>query len=176
MRKNSNKAFTLVELIVVVALVGIVGAAIASMMVPTSNVFMRLSDEVETKMKAGQVMQTLVPQIRYAGDMVIGNDPSVIGGEAGKQYLYVQDGRVYLYKDGAAADLYSEEFYNGCSVEFSAKKLENNLVEVTLTVTQPGGGSRSELKTSVRDLNTQEIGGTEGSVLTYTWNQVPAGT
>jgi prepilin-type N-terminal cleavage/methylation domain-containing protein len=176
MRIKNKKAFTLIEVIVVVALVGIVGTAIVSMMVPASNVFGRVADEVETKMKAGQVMQTLVPQTRYAGELVIGSDPSLIGGDSGKRYLYAQDGKVYLYKDGAVSDIFTDEFYSGCTVDFSFLKLENNLIEVTLEVTQTGGGSRSELKTSVRVLNTQEIGGTEGDILTYTWDQVPAGT
>ncbi len=176
LKRNGKKAFTLIEVIVVVALVGIVGTAIVSMIVPASNVFGRVADEVETKMKAGQVMQTLVPQIRYAGDLVVGSDPAVIGSETDKRYLYAQGGKVYLYKDEAATDLFSDAFYNGCTVDFSVLKLESNLIEVTLVVTQTGGQSRSELVTSMRVLNTQEIGGTEGDILTYTWNQVPTGT
>ena len=173
MRKNGKKAFTLMEVIVVVALVGIVGAAIVSMMVPASNVFGRVADEVETKMKAGQVMQTLVPQMRYAGEMVIGSDPALIGHEPDKRYLYAQDGKIYQFKDGAATALFPDDFYDGCTVDFSVQKLENNLIEVTLEVTQTGGDSRSELVTAVRVLNTQDIGGSEGDILTYAWNQVP---
>lgn len=176
MRKNGKKAFTLIEVIVVVALVGIVGAAIVSMMVPASNIFGRVADEVETKMKAGQVMQTLVPQMRYAGEMVIGSDPSLIGGDTGKRYLYAQEGKIYLYTDGKASNLFTDDFYDGCTVDFSVLKLESNLIEVTLVVQQTGGQSKSELVTAVRVLNTQEIGGTQGDILTYTWNQVPVNT
>ncbi len=176
MRKNGKKAFTLIEVIVTVALVGIVGTAIVSMIVPTSNVFRQLTEEVETKMKAGQVMQTLVPQIRYAGELVIEDDPEQIGRDPDKRYLYAQDGKVYIYMDGVSADLLTDEFYDDCEVDFSVSKLENNLLEVTLVVTQVSGDASSELATSVRVLNTQEVGGTEGKVLEYTWNEIPVST
>jgi prepilin-type N-terminal cleavage/methylation domain-containing protein len=176
MRKNGKKAFTLIEVIVVVALVGIVGTAIVSMIVPTSNVFRQLSEEVETKMKAGQIMQALVPQIRYAGELVIEDNVDQVGSDPNKRYLYTQDGKVYLYMDGASVNLLTDEFYDDCAVDFRVSKLENNLLEVTLVVTQKSGDSRSELVTSVRVLNTQEVGGTEGYVLEYTWNEVPVAT
>jgi len=176
MRRRGKKAFTLVEIIVVVALVGIVGAAIVSMIVPASNFFARITDEVETKMKASQIMQTIVPQVRYAGELVVGNDYNQIGAEPDQRYLYTQGGKMYLYRDGVSADLFSDDFYDGCIVEFGAQKLENNLMQLTLAVSLPDGEARSELKTAVRVLNTQDIGGTEGAVLSYTWNEVPVGT
>jgi len=127
-------------------------------------------------MKAGQIMQTLVPQARYAGEMVIGSDLSKVGSETGKRYLYASGGRVYLYMNGAATDLFTGDFYDGCTVELDTKKIENNLMEITLAVALENGEARSELMTSVRVLNTQDIGGTEGAVLSYTWNDVPVST
>jgi prepilin-type N-terminal cleavage/methylation domain-containing protein len=176
MRNNKRRSFTLIEVIVVVALVGIVGAAIVSMIVPASNFFARIADEVETKMKASQIMQTIVPQVRYAGELVIGSDYGQIGSETDQRYLYNQDGKMYIYMDGETSDLFSDDFYEGCVVELAAEKLENNLVQLTLAVSLAGGESKSELETAVRVLNTQEVGGTEGTVLAYTWNEVPAGT
>ena len=178
MQKKSKKAFTLVELIVVIALVGIVGLAVISMMVPASNVFNRMSGEVQAKMKASQVMQVLSPQLKYATGLEILNDPGKIGTTTTNRYIYTSGGKVYKNDSGVSADLFTSDFYGNYQIEMTANKIENNLVEIVLIVTLKSDSSvKSTLTTAVRDLNTQSIGGPgSGTILAYAWLSSPLPT
>jgi competence protein ComGC len=171
-KQSSKKSFTLVEVIVVLALVSIVGTIIVSMLVPSSNMFRVLTTRIETKMKADQVMKVLVLQVRFSRELEISADEALLLLEPEKRKLYSKDGKVYMYDDGKTKDLYDDDFYNGYSVEVWTKKLEDNLVEIDCTVTLTGDENISyTLTTAVECYNTQIIAGEEGNILSYIWQQ-----
>lgn len=170
---KSKKAFTLIEMIVVVALVGIVGLGVVSMMVPASNVFTRMSKEVEAKMKASEVMQILVPQIRFAEGISVLDDYSMINTTDGNRFLYTRDGKVYLSDGPGEKDLFGENFYGNYQVGMTADILEDNLLQIDVTVELKGSDPniKSTLTTAVRQLNDSAkiIGQNGGMILSYKW-------
>ena len=178
MRKygKAKKAFTLIEIIVVTALVGIVGVAVVSMMVPASNVFQQMSSNVEAKMKADQLMKVIQPQVRYATELEILDDASQIGADGDFRYLYNGQNKILVYDNGAENDLFSEDYYGGYDVSFTAQRLENNLVEITLQVAKKDDPSmQCTIKTSVFVLNTAIVGGVDGpgNILKFKWGPQP---
>jgi type II secretory pathway pseudopilin PulG len=171
-KQSAKRSFTLVEVIVVLALVSIVGTMIVSMLVPASNVFRVLSTRIEVKMKADQVMKTLVSQVRFSRELEISDDEALLLLDPEKRKLYSQDGKVYLYDDSKTKDLYNDDFYNGFSVELWTTKLEDNLIEISCTATLISDENISyTLTTAIECYNTQIIAGNEGNILSYDWQE-----
>lgn len=167
---KNKRGFTLVELIAVMALIGVIGVAVAGMLVPASNAYIDVDRNVQAKMKADQVIDTVRNQVRYGKSLQILADPGSVGGMANMRYLYSQNGKVFLYKDGGTKDLFGDKFYAGYRVDISARKVENSLLSISCRVTLPGFPEVScTLETSVNVLNTEDITGSEGSILAYGW-------
>ena len=170
-KTKAKRAFTLVELIVVIALISILGTAIISILVPTSNLFGKMSSTTEAKMKTDQIMETLVKQVRFSEQLEVAESlDKITQNWSDGTKLYCKDGRVMISKAGAEKDLFSEDFYNGFDADIWAKKIENNLIEIKCTVTLHNDSSISNsLDTSVEVYNADTIAGTEGHVLFYVW-------
>ena len=174
MQKKSKKAFTLVEMMIVIALVGIVSLLIVSMMGSAANATTELSNEAQAKMKASQVMQVIIPQVRYATNLQLINDSSQIGKTSGYEYLYTSNYKVYLYKSGSATDMFGTSFYNNYQVSLSFNVTSApDTVQIKATVTLPSKSTiNSVLTTSVQNLNATSIAGS-GNILMYQWLTAP---
>lgn len=167
--KHANRAFTLIEVIVVIALVGILGVGVISMMVPASSMFQFMSSDVTAKMKANQVMEIVSAQTRFAKDLEIQSNTSKVGEKAaaGFWYLYGMDNKIYMNK-GSSEDLFSEDFYEGYGITLTADAIENNLVEIIIEV-KSGENVISSLTSSVEVINTAIVAGDKGPVLCFKW-------
>jgi len=95
-KQSAKRSFTLVEVVVVLALVSIVGTIIVSMLVPSSNMFRVLTTRIETKMKADQVMKILVSQVRFSQELEISADEALLLLDPEKRKLYSEDGKIYM--------------------------------------------------------------------------------
>ena len=174
MQIRRKKAFTLVEVIITIALLGIVGLAVVTMMTSSGNVFNRITNQSQAKMKANQVMEVLVPQARYATDLQLLGSESQIPISAGYRSIYAgSDGRVYMCDSGNTSDLFGEPFYGTYNIEIAFTH-SDNVLGITVTVTSSGDASvKSTLETSVQNLNATSISGS-GNIISYQWLTAPA--
>ena len=170
--KDTKKSFTLVEVVVVIALVAIIGTLIISMMVPASNMFGVITYKVEAKMKTDQVMKTVVSQIRFSRELEISADAGILNVNADKRKLYSQDGKIYLKTQNDAKDLFTDAFYDKYNVSILAKKIQGNLINISCTAQMKGDASiQYTINTTVEVYNTALIAGDEGNILSYYWGE-----
>lgn len=173
MRNKRTKGFTLVEVIITIALLGIVGLAVITMMTSSSNVFSRITNQTQAKMKANQVMEVLIPQVRYGTELKRLSSESQMPASSGYRSIYTSGGRLYMCDSGNTSDLFGEPFYSNYNV---AVELETsgNALDITVTVTFSGDPSlNSTLATSVQNLNAASISGS-GNIISYQWLTAPA--
>lgn len=170
--KAPKKSFTLVEVVVVIALVAIIGTLIISMMVPASNMFGVITYKVEAKMKTDQVMKTVVSQIRFSRELEISADAGILNVNADKRKLYSQNGKIYLKTKTSTQDLFSDAFYDKYTVSIQAKKIEGNLLNLSCTAQMKGDNTiQYTINTTVEVYNSVLITGDEGSILSYYWGE-----
>lgn len=171
-KKNAKKSFTLVEVIVVIALVAIIGTMIISMMVPASNMFGALTFRIEAKMKTDQVMKTIVSQIRFSSELEISDDSNILYLDTEKRKLYSQDGKIYLKEAGSTKDLFTDDFYYKYNISFHAEKIQDNLLNISCTTEFKSDNSiKYTITTSAETYNTVLITGEEGNILSYYWGE-----
>ncbi|MGI6161466.1 MAG: prepilin-type N-terminal cleavage/methylation domain-containing protein [Christensenellales bacterium] len=169
-RIQKKKAFTLVEMIVVLALLGIIGSGLIGIIVPSTNIFTRIGAEVQAKMKSNQVMRVVLDQTEFAKDLELITNSALIGEDAEKRYLYTNNGKLYMQSSGSTIDLFGDDFYDGYEVSLSARKMEKNLVELTLNTMLSGSPNVNHtLTTTLRSLNTSEVAGDNGGIIAYVW-------
>ncbi len=170
--KKRKSAFTLVELIIATGLLAIVGIAVITMMTSSGNVFSRISNQTQAKMKANQVMEVLVPQARHATGLALLGSQSEISSSKNR-YIYASGGRVYISDSGKTTDLFGESFYGNNKIDMVFSPSGNTL-KITVTVTSSVDPAvKSTLSTSVQNLNATGISGS-GNVLSYQWLTAPA--
>ncbi len=170
---KSKKAFTLVELVVVMALMGIIGLAVALIFLSANNTTVMLAEQTDINIKTNYVMQTLQTQLRFAEDLVIG-EPADAGTDANKRYLYSEEGKIYI-REGKdpARNLFDEGFYGGYNIgmELRAVGKNNNVVLLSVkTESKNDPQVAYSLETELRALNTINVEGTQGSMAAYIWS------
>lgn len=171
-KKSSKKSFTLIEVIVVIALVAIIGTMIISMMVPASNMFGVITYKVEAKMKTDQVMKTLVSQIRFSRELEISDDSDILNIDTEKRKLYSQDGKIYLKTADSTKDLFTDDFYDKYTISIEAEKIQDNLLNLSCTAQLKNDASiYYTITTSAEVYNTVLITGEEGNILSYYWGE-----
>lgn len=173
MKNKDKKAFTLIEMIVVMALIAIVGVTVLSVMMSSSNMFNKMQTEGQAKMIASGVMQAIEPQVRFGTNMTI------VGARTGdtNRNLYAENGKVYIVygeKSTSPVDLFGSDFYRGYSVTSLIFTGSGTTVQISITVQSSTDTSiTSTLTTSVQNQNTP--GGITGNAgyLCYQWLTQP---
>ncbi len=170
-KKNSKKAFTLIELMLVIALMSIVGVTVTLIMVSANNTALMLSRQTDISLKTNYVMETVQTQIKYAGDLKIYGGDGQAGREADRLYLYSEDGRVYFEEgEEGAKDLLGENFYQGYDIDIAVTRMQKNIVTLSVSTTAKDDSSISyTLDTAINVLNTRNIEGETGSLISYQW-------
>lgn len=169
---KSKKAFTLVELIVVIALMGIVGLAVTLIFVSANETTVKLAEQTDINVKTNYVMETVQTQLRFAGDLAIG-DPADAGADADRRYLYSEDGKIYIQEGREAArDMFDEAFYQGYSVGMEVTLIQKNVVILSITTESKNNPEVAySLETEISAMNTQTVEGAgPGSMIAYTWS------
>jgi prepilin-type N-terminal cleavage/methylation domain-containing protein len=179
MKNKSKKGFTLVELIVVVALLAIVGVAVISIMTPASNMFTKMQKQAQAKIIASGVMQVIEPQVRFGTNLKIVSAKSLDS----NRYLYTTGGKVYIVKgetgNTSPVDLFGTDFYSGYTIEMQCKVPDSspNTVQITVTAKYITDTSIiSSLTTSIQNQNTDTVIDNGGSInyLCYQWLTEPS--
>lgn len=169
---RAKKAFTMVELIVTMALMGIIGLTVTLIFLSANNTTVMLAEQTDINVKTNYVMQTLQTQLRFAEDLVIG-DPADAGKDTNKRYLYSEDGKIYIREGTATArNLFDEAFYGGYNISMEVSAEQNSNV-VRLSVKTQSKNDPSvvySLQTELRALNTVKVEGTQGSMAAYKWS------
>ncbi|MEG2575358.1 MAG: prepilin-type N-terminal cleavage/methylation domain-containing protein [Christensenella sp.] len=171
MRVKSKKAFTLIELIVTIALVGIVGLGIALIFTSVNGTIVTLTQQTDVNVKTNYVMQTIEKQLKFAKDLTISADAGRAGKEADKTYIYSRDGKLYIQKGIAPAeDLFNENFYEGYYIDMEVTRLEKSLIRLSITTTAKNNlAVEYALETTMNLLNTREVKGDTGNIVSYIW-------
>ncbi|MEA5002011.1 MAG: type II secretion system protein [Christensenella sp.] len=167
--KNKKKAFTLIELIVVMALVGVLGLGIAVIFVSANDSIVTLGQQTDVTTKTNFAMDTVQTYLKYAKGLTI-HETANEAKEAGRTYLYSKDGRIYIQKgSNASEDMFNEAFYEGYYAELMASAIQQNIVKVTVAMTNKNDVSVAySLETDVVALNTETVvGAAWGLMVSY---------
>lgn len=168
---KSKKAFTLVELIVVMALMGILGLGVTMIFLSANNTTVALAEQTDINMKTNYAMETIQTQLRFAEGLTVGS-PAEAGTDADKRYLYSEDGRVYI-QEGTSPErnLFGEAFYEGYLIDMEMTPIQKSVVRLSITTQSRNNAAVSyNLETEVSALNTPTVEGAgPGSLASYKW-------
>lgn len=169
---KAKKGFTLIELIVVIALMSIVGLGIALIFTSANDSVVTLSRQTDINVRTNAVMDIVQTQLKYAKDLKIDN-AGAVGADPGKRYLYSKDGKVYLKKGvNPAQDMFSEAYYEGYYIDITISKMETNIVSLEVSTAVKNDPSISfSLITDVNVLNTEHVEGESGNMVSYEWGE-----
>ncbi len=172
--KKSKKGFTLVEMVVVIALVAILGVAVVSIMTPAGNMFAKMQKQAQAKMIASGVMQVVEPQARFGTNLKIVS--SVVSGDSNR-YLYASGGKLLMRDTGkaSATDVFGSDYYNGYTVEMTCSS-SGNSVQITVKAKYATDDTiASSLTTTIQNQNTANVTDSGGSIdyLCYQWLTEP---
>ena len=167
--KKAKKGFTLIELVVVMALVGIVGLGISLIFVSANDSVVTLGQQTDVQVKTNYAMETVQKYLKYAKGLAI-HETADDAKESGKTYLYSLGGRIYLQEGkNTAEDMFSEEFYEGYYAELTVGAIRQDIVKVPVALTNKNDLSVAySLETDVNVLNTETVGGASwGLMVSY---------
>ena len=168
--KKAKKAFTLIELIIVLGLVGVVGLGITLIFVSANDSVVTLASQTDVSVKTNFIMESVQTRLRYAKNMSIHETASGAGSDADRTYLYSSEGRVYVQNGrDAPQDLFSEAFYEGYYTDLTVTAIQQNIVTVQVAMTNRDDLSVAySLATDVNVLNTETVDGdTWGLMVSY---------
>lgn len=176
MKYKSKKAFTLIEMVVVVALVAIVGVAVISIMTPAGNMFAKMQSQAQTKMIASGILQAIEPQVRFGTDLsVLSSQSQIVSGDDNR-YIYIKNNRVYTRKENQSNsseyDLFGVAFYNNYNISMDCSVPAPNTVQISITASNSDRSVTSMVTTTVQNMNSSSVSG-NGSVLRYEWRTAP---
>ncbi len=166
---NKKRGFTLVELIVVMGLVGVLGLGIIVIFTSANDSLVTLGQQTDVTTKTNFAMDTVQTYLKYAKGLTIHENTDDVK-EPQKTYLYSKDGRIYIQKGvDAAQDMFSVEFYEGYYAELMVSAIQQNIVKVTVALTNKNDLSVAySLETDVIALNTETVQGAPwGMMVSY---------
>lgn len=159
-RRNSSGGFTLVELIVSVAVLFILLAGILTIIMPGFRFFGTMDKITSAKMISNTLYGYIEDRVRYATELTLGS-----GG--GSEILRVEDGRL----TDSAGQAPSEDFYDGMTVEITFGGSRSWLLSVAIAVLDQDGEVIHTQTNTVRlvnlELAAKEISGSADDAVSF---------
>lgn len=124
-----NRGFTLIEMVVAISIMAVIGLFAASVFTPAVNIYRRTVEQGLSGTLCRTILTVVENNIGYAEEIELRDSAPSDG-----LYYASDNGRVYLYNEGEAMPLFTDEFYNGQSVTISFS-----------TESEAYGGSRRDI-------------------------------
>jgi len=168
---NSKKGMTLVEIVVVMALLAIILTAAAVIFIPA----LKSTNQTNEIASARAVADTTIDYIK---DQVIYADPVEVTGSAGSEadiyYLYIdENGHLVKKSGGTATEVFNQGFYSGLELQaaddhiFTVTLASNLQINIDVIGTPTGDTIYSASYTLELLNNTGETVGISGDCIRY---------
>ncbi|MEG1523936.1 MAG: prepilin-type N-terminal cleavage/methylation domain-containing protein [Clostridia bacterium] len=128
-----KKGFTMVELIVSLALAAILGMCVVSIVAPIYRIYHRTVVRADAQMVAGNVLDSIRQGVMNAGKVEATKDGA--GVDVGRGVYKADAG--YLVFEGSP--VFDAKYYNGSKIQLKATRLGSDLVQVDVTVSGSEG-------------------------------------
>lgn len=161
--------FTLIELIVTLALITIISGGVAMLIEPSARIFMESTNLSRGKRIADNVANLIAGELSYATDLVLGDDEwspddGVVGSKTatyksptyGKMELKQENGIVVMKLVEQSGQIgYGAEYYMGNTARVGLELTSTDLLRLTVEVYDKSGGRIARRERYVRLLNAQ---------------------
>lgn len=143
-KKLDQRGITLVEIVVVLMLFAVIGAAAGSLILSSSRFFQKSVVTDMDKFAADEIHKYAVQRLTYATSVLITNDEIPLA-EPYSHYITVQDGRFIM--DGQ--QVYTEEYYHGRSLKMESAATTTQVMLNFLLCEGTGAAERTVYRTGI---------------------------
>jgi len=166
---NRKHGFTLIELIVTIAIMSIIGGIVSQLFTSTYKINNFVNDNSDYQTTSQIIMQKIQNELKYANSITIDvNSPTTIN--ADKKYIYVSGGNPVKNEGSSLSDAVSiASLQTGLSANLTFKKNSIKSVEITVDLLK-NGVKVYTLDTVIiaNNLITSTVSGSEGQAIEYT--------
>jgi len=136
--KSRKSGFTLIEIVVTLAVASILAAMIFQIFSSVYSVYRKINDMAEYQSYAQVIMIRIKNELKYADSVTIENDiPASI--VPGNRYIYVTDGTPQLNVGNSSSDAVSiAKLSSGFSAELIFTKSSDKSIRVSVSIKNKG--------------------------------------
>ena len=161
-----KKGFTLIEIVIVLAIMSVIGSAIYSFITFNYNVYNKGTKNAEKRNEVSTASQFITKQLRYAKDVVI--ITSIPTPTVGFDDIYLNGNEIFCVKNGV---LNSTGIGNAKDLTLSFNKAAANTIQFTVGIAD---NSAFDITSEVTILNMPKVPGiVEGIGLGVHFSTVP---
>lgn len=167
---RDNKGFTLVELIVTLAITAIVLAIAGGILLTSFQLFSANSSANEAKLIGDTVSRYVSDQLTYASDLQLIDQSDTATTAQYSNRIQIISGRLHVQTASQSDyNYYGDAFYLGTTVQMSVKTVDHNTISLKIDVLKKGAviyQTQSVINLLNIQLKNGSISGITGSELT----------
>lgn len=165
--QNRKKGFTLVELLVTIAIMGIALAAIGSIFVMGTNIFKKTTVRYNEQSIALNLTQQVRRSVQNCASLTVydGSSSDTSSQDGTHLYYNAADGGLDMVNSGTT-QTFKPDTAGGCSVTLSFRKVTSATLEVTVKASEQGDSA--DVYTLTSDIVLGNFSGSAGGIADQT--------